>query len=422
MKQQLRAASAGEATSEAARSFASAAEEFINNVVVVAAGLKVHASALFTVLIRGVPSTAAGGGALHPAANTTIAYDRYGIGLLQGTSPQPLHRADLVMFDQQKAHTLTVFLTLLGALVVLLMYTTRKKDVNEEDEGEWKRLEDEQRKEDEDEQKGDGEAAAGEDESSAPQQQVPQRDDSPSGRMLRKVANSMQIREEEGKALWQVNSENLIEDCGLSGMCVLDPKAICGVTGAKVWCVISVAAAQAFFLQFALLYWIYTGLTPRWNRPGAMSALPMSILFSAIYLHFVNCVSDLPRMFFLLRWVRQNQKTHTWLLITVFMMDSCIIPMITMAIGSLYLSNSLDINETILNSCAVAFITQVDNWILQVSLNMELLVHRTEHHKDLFVRIDRKMVQWIDWLVVIIPAIPIAFTVAAMIVANEAKL
>jgi len=264
---------------------------------------------------------------------------------------------------------------------------------------------------------------------SAAAREVPQHWDDPTspGARFASVVQGLQrlqsgIKSEEGEAYFEVLSERLVEDKGISGLCVVCPTATCGVTGVQVWTVVVTSALQCWLLQFFVLYWLYAQIVPRQLKDGAIEALPWSIVFAAAYTHFISCVSDFAFDFYLLYWIRSRKEPYRWVFVTVFLMDAFIIPMMTLIIGTMYLINSKDVHETILNCCAVAFISHIDDWILSVSGKMEEIVGRTDYHKTIKVNINRKTIQRLNWWVCLIPVVPTSFTLLMMWLGQKAKL
>lgn len=165
-------------------------------------------------------------------------------------------------------------------------------------------------------------------------------------------------------------------------------------------------ALLSFFLQFLILYFIFQSLEPLTPAEKAKKDLSRLILFSAIYLHVISCVSDWPlyiqmwtyfhelkERYFLFRTSAEDRETEdnpnatltdirgnedefgefqhnspieVVLSIPVFLFDAFVVPSCTLVLGGLYLCTSTTAPEVIFNSCAVVFITSIDNYVLML--------------------------------------------------------
>lgn len=144
-------------------------------------------------------------------------------------------------------------------------------------------------------------------------------------------------------------------------------------------------SAQCFFLELTVLYYMYGMLEARdepitmadvkehlWEGNDDLKIPPMIMVFISVYIHVITQMND---------WcsnakiVRMAVLTHTrehrrhGLIRLVMILDSLVIPFLTLSIGSLYLCTSDGVADLILNSCAVAFVCQIDDWIVDGAYN-----------------------------------------------------
>merc|ERR1719436_1190120 len=76
-------------------------------------------------------------------------------------------------------------------------------------------------------------------------------------------------------------------------------------------------------------------------------------------------MNDLPFACSILKHIGElHDGKHLMVAMPTFMLDGLIIPFTSLFIGAFYLCTSLTVSDVILNSCAVAFISNIDNWIL----------------------------------------------------------
>lgn len=204
----------------------------------------------------------------------------------------------------------------------------------------------------------------------------------------------------------QVGGEDMVSDMGISGLCLVT----CEDNLSTVMCI----ACQAFFLQFIILFYIGASLEPHPNF-NKQKNLPDAIIVAAIYVHFLNCVRDIPRSMFATRSFRHNFKNdtfmHTWTFGLVFAIDAFITPLAQLFIGALFLCTSATVAEVIMNACAVAYISEIDNMILEVRKQMEALVGRDEEYDEVTIPVDKRVIGIINACFVTVPLIPLAFSV-----------
>merc|ERR1712232_87748 len=99
------------------------------------------------------------------------------------------------------------------------------------------------------------------------------------------------------------------------------------------------------------------------------------ILFAAVHLHFLSCFGDIPFSLNILLRIRDIHDTPKELLIAapIFFIDALVTPILQLFVGALFVCTSATAIDVLLNCCAVAFISNIDNWILGLLKNMKLL-------------------------------------------------
>merc|ERR1719282_440379 len=91
----------------------------------------------------------------------------------------------------------------------------------------------------------------------------------------------------------------------------------------------------------------------------------------------------------------------------IFAMDGVIIPIFSLVIGSLYLCTSQTIGDVILNSCAVAFVGDIDNFILEMNNRMNSMAGVEDAIQDkLYVPVNLKLIKYLNWLMCVVPIVP----------------
>lgn len=202
-----------------------------------------------------------------------------------------------------------------------------------------------------------------------------------------------------------MDSETAVENLGIGAFCLFD------TSGINMFKLVAVAI-QGFFLQYTILYFMGKQLKPYeedFNNPRDVDRL---ILTVAVYLHIVNCMSGLP--FGLTTLFHFGSLKESWLEFCVagplFIIDSVVTPSMTLAIGSLYLCTSSSVSDVILNSCAVAFIGNIDNWILSLNFTMNKMGGGTKT-SVLYLPHARTTMTIMNWLLCLVPVVPTALAV-----------
>lgn len=208
---------------------------------------------------------------------------------------------------------------------------------------------------------------------------------------------------------FETSASQIMEDMGISGMALLDTQKSSGINGLSLRITLPLIAAQAWSLQFIILFYMVTSLQPRPVEPD--QRLPRPIIFAAVYLHFIHTTTDLPFSVMAMRHLHHFHETtfDRALCGIVFAGDALIIPLCSMIIGSLYLCTSATVGDVILNSCAVAFVGDIDNFILAMNARMnEMAGNKVGMAFDdkLFLPCNENFVKTLNWLLCVIPLVP----------------
>lgn len=205
----------------------------------------------------------------------------------------------------------------------------------------------------------------------------------------------------------------LVEEMGVSGMAMLDLSKPSGVNGLPLLYMLPIVAVQACLLQGVILYHMALMLRPR----DAEKTLPRGILFAAIYLHFINCVVSMPFCLAVLRIFHNLHRSDKHLVVAgcCFVLDAFVIPIFNLVIGALYLCTSVRVEDLILNSCAVAFISNIDNWILELNDKINAMVGGRDSDLSAFkekciVPVRMNVLRVVNWSLCVIPVVPLAFS------------
>jgi len=203
----------------------------------------------------------------------------------------------------------------------------------------------------------------------------------------------------------KVEGGDMVSDMGISGLCLVTSQD----NLYRVMCI----ACQAFFLQFVILFYIGAALEPHPNF-NKQKNIPDVIIVAAIYVHFLNCVRDIPRSMFTVRAFRKSFPDdnfhHTLTFGLIFTVDAFVTPLAQLFIGALFLCTSATVAEVIMNACAVAYISEIDNMILEVQNQMENLVNHDEEYPDVTIPVDTRVIRIVKWILVVVPVFPISFS------------
>jgi len=224
---------------------------------------------------------------------------------------------------------------------------------------------------------------------------------------IRSVAGEL----DEGKVgnRWSLNTDDLISEMGLSGLCFLDLTQ----RSASDWPLkytLPCLACQGFGLQVIFLGYLLDSLAPQESENVGIPIALMNI--AAVYVHFVNVVQGL--LFDFNRIIHlphlHPEPCEKLCVGFICLMDSLVVPGCTLVIGSLYLCTSSTAGDLIVNAVGVAFITNIDNFIINIyttsckalKKNQDLVVH---------FPVDHAYVKSVNFFVCVCPVIPLAFSV-----------
>jgi len=202
----------------------------------------------------------------------------------------------------------------------------------------------------------------------------------------------------------------LIEEMGISGLALMakDSKDSFTLLSISAW---------SFTMQYMLLYnlWVYAKES---YKEEEQSFSWEFLLFAAIYLHFLNCFTALPYGFTVLSalpgLLRQGTGEgsltcfHVLINVPCFMIDAIITPIATMVVGSFFLCSSETVGDVLLNSCAVAFIANIDNWILGLNSKMKHLAG-VDDKRQVHLPFYQNVAAFVEFFVIIVPLVPSAY-------------
>jgi len=202
---------------------------------------------------------------------------------------------------------------------------------------------------------------------------------------------------------YTVNGGDIVDDMGISGMCLVCTR--------KQMRTVVLIAGQAFFLQALVLHHLAKSLQ---SQPFSQKSLPTIIVDAAIYLHFIVCVTDLPRSLFVARWFHQVHETWTETIVFgfIFIVDAFITPMAQLFIGALFLCTSVTVVDVIMNSCAVSYISTIDNMILTLRKSMNDLALDPDEFDDITFPVDPAIIKALNKALVVVPVLPVSFSLA----------
>jgi len=229
--------------------------------------------------------------------------------------------------------------------------------------------------------------------------------------------------EEAKKQCFKLNSDELVDSMGLSGMALLEMDGVAGVSGLPLMQVLPLTAIQAWFLQFCILWFMAHRVIRLSYVPPVEKELPYAIIFAAIYLHFINCVSGLPFACTIVRHIHElhHKRLHLMVALTCFLVDGLIVPITSLVVGALYLCTSATVSDVILNSCAVAFIGNIDNWILTLigkinqgtgeTMDDEFKRTKTKQADSMtvYIPVNQPLMKAMAWGFCMVPVVPSCF-------------
>jgi hypothetical protein len=249
---------------------------------------------------------------------------------------------------------------------------------------------------------------------------------------------------------FEMSIDDMMDTLGVSG------KIICSLPNEEIWETVWLAT-QAFIFQYVILAYIYRSLVPL--PEGTSKDLPLPILFGAIYLHITSCIMDFPlcalvlmhfnelkNRYFLYEMMPEDREESEYkgleeveaymeenngklpenvgkfmypngkIMVTsyvYFLMDAFITPTFTTILGGLYLCTSQTSDDVILNSCAVCFVTSIDNYILGL---FGKLSDMSGAVTDGTVKIPyhKGCTRAFQWVLLDLPVVPLGLTVGIM--------
>jgi len=229
---------------------------------------------------------------------------------------------------------------------------------------------------------------------------------------IKRSASSMSIAltvDEDG--LLEMDLQDLIRDTGVSGLCVLPPWEKDPTTKWPRFVTVYVIHIQGLLLQGGLLFFMMCQLQPQFaleEHQQRKNELPAGVVFISIYIHFLNCAQDLPYSYQLLKHFPDWHASVSAKLLMgpILITDSVVVPWLVVFIGSLYIAIARSPVDVILNSVAVAFVKDIDNWILALISRASFF---SGSLKDRVVRfpVDKKSMRQMLMLVCYIPVVPV---------------
>lgn len=170
----------------------------------------------------------------------------------------------------------------------------------------------------------------------------------------------------------ELETADLIGDTGVSGLTLLPYARETGFSWLPFPLVVFLVFLQGLLLQGGLLYYMVTQLVPNDSlseekRRG--QSFPVGLVFIAIYVHFINVAQDIPYTYQFLKHFPDFHRENSWrsaLMGAILLTDSVVIPCLVLYLGSLYICIARSPVDVVLNSVAVAFLKDIDNWILKL--------------------------------------------------------
>lgn len=203
-----------------------------------------------------------------------------------------------------------------------------------------------------------------------------------------------------------VSGDDLVNDVGISAMCVFQPDDVSGITRLPNKVAIPLIAVQSELLQVGLLYFLSMQL--RSESGDTQPNHPVSIIVLAIYLHFLNCFQEFPYSWQLFTHLTDfhPELSHLTILGGVLITDAFVVPILSFVIGGLYLCTSVTVGDVILNAVAVAFVREIDNWILGLSIRADFFAGKVQA-KTVHIPINKTVMRRMSWAVIFVPVVPL---------------
>lgn len=179
---------------------------------------------------------------------------------------------------------------------------------------------------------------------------------------------------------------------------------------------------QGFFIEYAILYYLVSIIVSDYGASAEEEKPPLLIYYIAVFLHIVNTIHSLPLALSISLHFVKLKRSWTGLIVqgTLFFVDSFITPSAVIVIGSLYLCTSQSIGDIILNSCAVAFIGTIDDYIIAMHhYTNKLGGIELEEEYVLYLPHARGLMSAVNWSLCILPIVPAALTYTLVTIGIE---
>jgi len=217
--------------------------------------------------------------------------------------------------------------------------------------------------------------------------------------------------------LWAESIDELVDRMGMSALCLVDLDTVT-LSGFTRWTTMPILCVQCWLIQGGLFYYLTCELKS-WPE-GHQRDLPASILAIAMYLHTVVVLGDMAlsiSIFGQLRNICTDSAQYAYVA-PIYFVDTFLIPAASLIVGTLYLVTSRTTADVILNSCALAFIGNIDNWILGSMQAMNSLAGTT-HPFTLVLPINQEFMYYVNNGLVVFPLFPAAFACYMLYVGQD---
>lgn len=208
--------------------------------------------------------------------------------------------------------------------------------------------------------------------------------------------------------MFVLDGATLNEKMGVSGMSITAHTNCEYIQLVGIW-------VQSLVLQVIMLTGLWNEVQKNRNSdPEDFQFNAMTVLrVVALALHFVNCFGEMP--FSLNLFLRINQFFDTTKELClggpIFITDALLVPTVQLFLGGLFICTSKEAVDVLLNSCAVAFISQIDNWILGLNFSMIDLAGDELHLSTVHIPYNKRFCQVMQYSVCQIPLVPVVFSV-----------
>lgn len=217
--------------------------------------------------------------------------------------------------------------------------------------------------------------------------------------------------------VWCESIDELVDRLGIGGLCLVDLDRVT-LSGFTRWATLPLLCIQCWFVQGGLIYYLMSELRT-WPE-GSQKDLPSPLLILALYLHTVICLNDIALAFTIFGQLRNiaTNASQFYFVAPMIFMDTFVIPASSLVVGTLYLVTSRTVSDVILNSCALAFIGNIDNWILGAMHAMNDLAG-TNPSYTLVLPINPEFLYYVNNGLVVFPLMPLLFACYMLYVGEE---